>query len=296
MKTGAKLLVVILSVVTLVAGAVSTVQAAPNGVTINEFAANPGEGDTDWVELHNSTASAVSLAGWYLRDTAASNMKTFTATDEIPAGGFFVTQVSSRLGNINDTISLFSPSGLEDSVIYPDNVAVPAIGQSAGRSVDGAGAWTVFALPTKGASNNAVVEPDPEYGEVRVHAVKEINDDGHPNFNAGEPHQAGIPVRVYAVQGGVWTLADSGNTTGQYFNKSLRFTLETGTYAVCMPEIADYEQSFARSITGWLSFPDTSTANLSGEADEYGSCVSVLVGTNAITSHVFGLRATPVTQ
>ncbi len=286
MKTGAKLLLVLVSLVAIL-GVRADGASAASSVSINEFVSHPISGESDWVELYNGSAAAVSLNGWYLRDTAVSNLKTFTATDEIPAGGWLVVSVSSRLGNTGDTIELYSPTGLEDTIVYPASVPAPTQGQSAGRSADGSGVFVVFATPTKGTSNNPVVAPDPEYGEVRVHAVKEINDNQFADFANGEPHQAGIAVRIYDAS---WALVDSGVTTGQYYNKSLRFTLQTGSYYICQPVVAGYNQTFGRTITGWLTAPDTSVSNLSAASDEYGKCVGVQVAKNAITSHVFGLR------
>lgn len=283
MKTGAKLLVVLMGVIGVFGLAVNSASAA-GGVVINEFSANPGAGDTDWVELYNSGAEAVSLDGWYLRDTAASNLKTFGSDDVIPSGGFFVAQVGSRLGNLNDTIELYSPSGLTDSIVYPDQVIAPGLGTSAGRMSDGAAEWQVFAMPSKGVSNFVAA---PTYGEIRVHAVIEINDNGFPDFPSGEPHQAGVQVRVYDAN---WNLVDQGTTTGKVFGKSLRFTLETGSYTICQTNREGYQQSFAKTITGWYSVADTSTANLSGQGDEYESCVAVTVNEDAITSHVFGVQ------
>jgi len=286
MKTGAKVLLLVMSLMAVL-GLASSNTSAAGAITINEFAAQPPTGEADWVELHNSSGAAVSLDGWYLRDTATSNMKTFTSSDEVPAGGFLVVAVGTRLGNAGDTIELYSPAGLEDGVSYPAQVAVPAQAQSAGRTTDGVGGYVVFETPTKGASNNPL---SPTYGEIRVHAVKEINDNLLPDFASGEPHQAGIPVRVYAVTPSGWQLVAGGATTGKAYGKSLRFTLLTGQYAVCLPVQPGYAQTFARQITGWLSFPDAATVNQSSATDEYAQCLSVAVQKDAITSHVFGLR------
>ena len=48
----------------------------------------------DWIEIHNPTAAAVSLAGWKLRDSATA--WTFPAAT-LPAGGFMVVVASGRL-------------------------------------------------------------------------------------------------------------------------------------------------------------------------------------------------------
>ena len=156
MKTGVKVLLALFGVLAILGVGTNAVSAAGT-VSINEFVSHPLSGETDWIELYNGSSEAVGLAGWYLRDTAASNLKTFGTADSIPAGGFLVVSVGSRLGNTGDTIELYSPSSVEDNIAYPAMVPAPPQGQSAGRASDGNGPFTVFAQPTKGSSNNPVV-------------------------------------------------------------------------------------------------------------------------------------------
>lgn len=55
------------------------------------------DGDTsDWIEIHNATSSAVSLAGWRLTDDPDNPAKwTFPATN-LPPGGFLVVFASGK--------------------------------------------------------------------------------------------------------------------------------------------------------------------------------------------------------
>jgi hypothetical protein len=68
-----------------------------------EFAVMPpattssGPAFLDWVELRNTTAAPVSLAGWALSDEADTPMKwVFPATAQIPANGFLTVACSGR--------------------------------------------------------------------------------------------------------------------------------------------------------------------------------------------------------
>src|SRR5882672_9443563 len=73
------------------------------GVIISEFLAqNDGglhdqDGETpDWIELHNTGASAVDLSGWHLTDTATNLTKwTFPSTN-LAGGGYLIVFASGK--------------------------------------------------------------------------------------------------------------------------------------------------------------------------------------------------------
>src|SRR4051812_26090779 len=79
----------------LICGVLLAAGPSRAAVVISEFLAqNDGglrdlDGDTpDWIELHNTGASAVDLAGWHLTDNATNLTKwTFPATN-IASGGY----------------------------------------------------------------------------------------------------------------------------------------------------------------------------------------------------------------
>lgn len=64
---------------------------APAPVVINELLANPSAPFEDALELHNPTASAVDISGWWLSDDLASRQKfQIPAGTSLPAGGYQV--------------------------------------------------------------------------------------------------------------------------------------------------------------------------------------------------------------
>ncbi len=145
-------------------------------VTINEWMADntsagnfpdPADGNyEDWFELHNSGATPVSLAGFYLTDTTTNvNQFTIPAGTTIPAGGWLVVWADNetlqngvtpnqihtnfRLSAAGEQLALYTPDGtLVDLITFggqtPD--------QSQGRYPDSA-ATTVFPVATPGKRN-----------------------------------------------------------------------------------------------------------------------------------------------
>lgn len=104
----------------------------PHDVVVSEFMASNGDtlldedgSSSDWIEIWNPTAAAVSLAGWHLTDDAADLTKwTFPATT-LPANGFLIVFASSKnravaeaelhtnfkLSKLGGTLALARPDG-----------------------------------------------------------------------------------------------------------------------------------------------------------------------------------------
>jgi hypothetical protein len=121
----------------------------------------------DWIELHNTSKTAVNVGGLYLTDDANEPTKwqipagnrTLTS---IPAGGFLVIwadgdtadaglHASFRLDAGGDGLYLFEADGVTriDSVEF--GVQIPNI--SYGRYPDGSAEWQFLSLATPGAAN-----------------------------------------------------------------------------------------------------------------------------------------------
>ncbi|MEN6575486.1 MAG: lamin tail domain-containing protein, partial [Phycisphaerales bacterium] len=72
-------------------------------VVINEVLANPSDGGSDWIELHNTTARTISIADWCLSDDADNLTKyRIGAGTSIPAGGYVVFYQDLHFGNAAD--------------------------------------------------------------------------------------------------------------------------------------------------------------------------------------------------
>ncbi len=129
-----------------------------------------------------------------------------------------------------------------------------------------------------------IVEDAPTMGQLMIAKIYDIDADGEPDWNDDEKHQAGWTMRLYDEQ---WNYVDSVVTNNQpYFAAS--FTVAPGQYYICEVMQAGYAQSFARTITSWVTWPESGTANQSAQADEGEQCIDVTVLPNGFSSHVFG--------
>jgi hypothetical protein len=168
------------------------------GLKINELMANPDGSDdgSEWLELYNPTAEAVSLDGWELESGTSSYSSTSLIGEGVwvPAGGFVVlggssatevdTVIDLYLGNASsgaDAVRLLDCDGaVIDTVLYgsanPEDwadddglVAVsigsnPSEGSSLGRTEDGldtnqCGDDFAVLSPSPGVSNSGGGEP-----------------------------------------------------------------------------------------------------------------------------------------
>lgn len=141
---------------------------------INEFLASNlnynldefGE-DDDWIELYNSGAADINLAGYYLSDDLANPQKWqipsgFGGQTVIPAQGFLILWADGQpqQGPLHLSFSLSKNGeqiGLFDSTagVFIDSLSYGAmpVNVSGGRYPDGAGAGYFFDKPTPGAAN-----------------------------------------------------------------------------------------------------------------------------------------------
>lgn len=150
--------------ITLSSHNVSALSGVSGSVVINEFSSY---GSSDWVELYNTTANPVTLAGWQIRDQAG--MSVSLAADAVSGHGYYVvTLPSDFLNDTTDTIRLLDDTSAEISALtYAAGSAIlpSESGKSTARTQDGGAVWTA-GVPTKGMSNVIpdVVPPAPPTG------------------------------------------------------------------------------------------------------------------------------------
>jgi len=153
-------------------------QPALGAVVINELLANPGTGESDWIELHNTTDQAIDLGGWFLSDDVDDLAKYEIALGtSLPAGGYVVLSEDEHFGNAADP-GCHAPFGLsrDGETVYLHSGADGAltgyseqekfdasqVGVSLGRYLKSTGTYNFVALsePTPGTANAApAVEP-----------------------------------------------------------------------------------------------------------------------------------------
>ena len=152
-------------------------------VVINEFsAANYDQfyddfgNDEDWVELYNNTNSAIDLSGYYLSDKPDNPTKwQFPNGVSIGANDYLLIWASKRDGvfggEVHTSYKITQCKGSEGVVLADPNgniidvheLDIPnQVTHSRGRTTDGAATWSIFRLPTPGATN---ASPMPEYAQ-----------------------------------------------------------------------------------------------------------------------------------
>jgi hypothetical protein len=163
MRTALTVVAAMVFPVVLVGGGSTGVGAAPPPVVVNELHYNPADGnpDSEFIELLNTTGSAIDLTGWCIDGIGYC----FPGGASIPADGFLVRFGSSYAGalsNGGEEIVLLDRNGAAvDAVEYDDHGSWPAFADGEGQSLqrrdpaapsDHAGNW-VSGPPTPGAPN-----------------------------------------------------------------------------------------------------------------------------------------------
>lgn len=132
------------------------------GVYISEFGGSTGSVATDWVELHNSTGSAVSLAGYGLSNNPKNPAKWVFPDISIEPGEYLLLYATGSadkaqkknlklnfcISSTGETLFFFDPGG---KLIDKLSAGRMRSGQSYGR--DGSDNRFYYAEPTPGAQN-----------------------------------------------------------------------------------------------------------------------------------------------
>ncbi len=185
-------------------------------IALNEILADNRNGITnggarsDYIEIRNNTASAVSLAGWSLSDDVlVSNKYVFPAGASIPAAGRILVWCDDNfsapglhtgfgLSRNGQTVVLFQGTNVRDFVTFgPQAADLPV-----GRVPDGAGNWTLVAA-SPGTSNTA--QALGSSSTLKVNEWMASPGSGEDWFEVYNP--AALPVRI----GDLW-LSDTPGT------------------------------------------------------------------------------------
>jgi hypothetical protein len=158
-------------------------------VMVNEIQAHAGE-IPGFVELHNVSTSAVSLAGCILkRDDPSSEGFVLSAGTILPAFGFLAfdeTELGFKINGDGDTLWLFAPSGTGIGVIDAVRFGDQEVGVAYGRAPDGDAAWSRLETPTPAGFNAALRPAEIVINEIMYHPISEDNDDEYIElFNPG---------------------------------------------------------------------------------------------------------------
>lgn len=117
---------------------------APSTIVINEFVSDPTDGETEFIELYNRTATVVDLSGWYIED--GSEAKTTLSGSIVGYDYVIIESPKGQLNNAGDKITLYDPTSVEiDAVTYGkwddgninDNAPAPPDPYSLARKTNG---------------------------------------------------------------------------------------------------------------------------------------------------------------
>ena len=127
----------------------------------------------DWIELYNSSSSAVDIGGWYLSDKASNPTKwEIPAGTMIPGNGFLVFLCSGRDVAANgefhtnfklaqtkagEFVILSDPSG---DILEAFLLEITLVEHSRCRKTDGSSIWMVCTEPSFNSSNNGTPQYD----------------------------------------------------------------------------------------------------------------------------------------
>jgi predicted extracellular nuclease len=162
-----KLLLTVLTVIVI-----SNMSIAQSSIMMNELYSRGTEADPDWIEIYNSSSSAIDITGYKIYDSGGNAgtkpKKEFPSGTIVPANGFFVIVTDDAdasgfgLSSAGEEVWLENASG---TVI--DNVVFTAMSetQSYGRLPDG-GTWQLLSTITRGTSNLLGIDFSAKMNEI----------------------------------------------------------------------------------------------------------------------------------
>ncbi|MBK8900510.1 MAG: lamin tail domain-containing protein [Anaerolineaceae bacterium] len=154
-------------------GSSNTPPPGVGDVVINEYVANSA---TEWVELYNTTTTALDISGHYIDDIASGGgaPKPIPADTVIGPGSFYVLEFSSLLNNGGDDVRFIDPS--QTTVLDSTSYGSATAEYSRYRFPDG-GTWSGVEsdTPTKGSPNVGTGDTawTPGTFEIRIFDVEQ---------------------------------------------------------------------------------------------------------------------------
>jgi gliding motility-associated-like protein len=247
-------------------------------ILINEYSASNStiiadyQGDfEDYVELYNTSGTAINLAGYFMSDNATNlNKWVFPAGVSIPANGRLMVYMSNK--------DLVSPGGQvhasfkltqcrNEKIIICDaalNILDSLTMQrtqnnhSRGRTTDGAATWSIFTTPSPNAANA---------GTINAYADKPIFDIPQGFYAAAQSltlstPQTGVTIR-YTTNGQAPTAASTAYST------PIAIAATTVVRAACFSNTTNLATSFTETNTYFINVTHSSSFNVISLAGNY---------------------------
>jgi hypothetical protein len=171
--------------------------AGYQNIRINEVTS----ANSDTVELYNSGATAVSIAGWKMADNGFTPQTFSPSSTTVPAGGFVTFNSPKGLGDADSIVVYTADGTLVDRIDWATNKAKPALARCGG---DGSGSVVMTTVSTTFGSANASGCPA-SIPAASLVQVSEVTSDG---LDTVELHNNGTA----AVAVGTWKYTDNDTT------------------------------------------------------------------------------------
>ena len=158
-------------------GMADAIPAGPiENVVINELLAHPAPGESQFVELRNSSLTPVEVSGCWLRDGMSGVSFRIPDGTVLGAGGFAAFQdLGFELAAEGQVLLLVNPD--ETRVVDAVRYGGQARGVAFGRAPDGDAAWYFLREPTPGGRNAKPLEPAVIINELLYHPPSGDSDD-----------------------------------------------------------------------------------------------------------------------
>jgi hypothetical protein len=142
-------------------------------VVINEVSSNTDPPEQDWIELHNTTESAIDIGGWFISDGSVNLMQyPIPLGTTIPANGYFVFDQNMLLFSFNSELGeaayLSEGDGFGGMTGGRDYVVFGPVEKDVtfGRSPNGSGSFFRMFSSTRGTSNSV-----PDFAPVVINEI-----------------------------------------------------------------------------------------------------------------------------
>jgi hypothetical protein len=166
---------------------------------INEFVADPTDGEVEWIEFYNPGSAVINLNSWKIED--GGETATTLSGSVGPLGFYVLEKPKGILNNSGDILILKDPAGLViDQISYgdfddgekSDNAPTASDPNSVARKTDGQNTTDDFndfvvTTPTRGTSNSGGLQQNPNGAYSHDIIVNEVfpnpkGDDGQGEF------------------------------------------------------------------------------------------------------------------
>jgi hypothetical protein len=191
-------------------------------VKINEVVSTGDAVNGDWIELYNTSASAINIGGAILSDSEDQHQLLIPSGTVIAGHGYYAIRVDDPanpnefgLGG-SDSARLFAPGDTTLSTPVDSFTWTSAAPTSWGRDVPGTGSWVQTLASTFDAPNNVGTGSVPNIADVQISEVRTTGDDVHGDWielhNTG-PAPADLSGAILSDNDDSHTFVIPANTT-----------------------------------------------------------------------------------